>query len=102
MFNFSCTACLTYTGNHVPDSVDAKVTMQVDLSFGRANFISKEFNKANTYTYNVTLHRGTNWCKDLMVQNKQRASGRTQPLILAMIYELANDPIKDTTGKSNY
>jgi hypothetical protein len=43
--------------------------MQADLSFGRANFISNELRKANTYTYNITLQRGKQWCKDLRVQN---------------------------------
>jgi hypothetical protein len=45
------------------------VTMQVDLSFGRANFVLKDFSKTNTYSFNTTLHRGTEWCKDLKVEN---------------------------------
>jgi len=45
------------------------VTMQVDLSFGRANFVLKDFTKTNTYSFNTTLHRGTEWCKDLKVEN---------------------------------
>ncbi|XP_023711534.1 integrin alpha-9 isoform X2 [Cryptotermes secundus] len=92
-FNFSCTSCLSYTGWSVPDTVDAKVTLQVDLSFGRANFISNEFRRTNTHAYNITLRRGKQWCKDLRVQNTQIVY-RTEPLLLAMTYELTNNPNK--------
>jgi hypothetical protein len=45
------------------------VTIQVDLSFGRANFVFEDFSKTNTYSFNTTLQRGTEWCKDLKVEN---------------------------------
>jgi len=45
------------------------VTMQVDLSFGRANFVLKDFSKTSTYSFNTMLHRGTEWCEDLKVEN---------------------------------
>jgi hypothetical protein len=45
------------------------VTMQVDLSFGRANFIFKDFRKTNTYSFNTTLQLGTDWCEYLEVEN---------------------------------
>ena len=45
------------------------MTMQVDLSFGRANFVLKDFSSTNTYSFNTTLHRGTEWCEDLNVEN---------------------------------
>jgi len=43
--------------------------MQVDLSFGRANFVLKDFSKTNTHSFNTTLRRGTEWCEDLKVES---------------------------------
>jgi len=43
--------------------------MQVDVSFGRANFVLKDFSKTNTYSFNTTLRSGTEWCEDLKVEN---------------------------------
>jgi hypothetical protein len=42
------------------------VTMQVDLKFGRANFV---VSNTNTYSFNKTLQRGKEWCKYLEVES---------------------------------
>lgn len=45
------------------------MTLQVDLSFGRANFVLKDFNNTNTYSFNKTLRSGKEMCEDMKVEN---------------------------------
>ncbi|PNF29696.1 hypothetical protein B7P43_G13069, partial [Cryptotermes secundus] len=93
--NFSSTACLTYTGPYVPGTVDARVTMSVDLAHGRAQFVSGESKNTNTYTYEVKLRTEELQCKDFQIEIKPSAKDPTRPIDVIMRYELANNPNAD-------
>jgi hypothetical protein len=44
--------------------------MTVDLSYGRAQFVSKEFKATNTYIYEATLRSTEPQCKDFEIAIK--------------------------------
>jgi hypothetical protein len=44
----------------------------VDLSYGRAHFISENFKISSTYTYEITLSSGAPQCKDFQIAIKVR------------------------------
>jgi hypothetical protein len=44
--------------------------MTVDLSYGRANFVSKEFKTTNAHIYEVTLRSTDPQCKNFEIEIK--------------------------------
>ncbi|KDR08411.1 Integrin alpha-PS3 [Zootermopsis nevadensis] len=94
--NFSSRACLSYKGSYVPETADAKVTMTVDLSYGRAHFISEELKISNNYTYEVKLRSESPQCKDFYIAIRPSSKDPTRPIDVVMKYELVNNPNEDT------
>ncbi|KAG8233200.1 hypothetical protein J437_LFUL008963 [Ladona fulva] len=91
------TACISFTGKYVPDTVNAVIHIEVDPEHNRAQFM--EGNAVMQYNHNLT--HGSSFCKDheIVINSDADMNDFSKPLKLTMKCHLVEEKCHKRGGK---
>ncbi|XP_071441778.1 integrin alpha-PS3-like isoform X2 [Hetaerina americana] len=84
---FKAKACIHYTGEHAPNSINAAVTLTADETYGRTQLIFDSLN-TSVYYINVTLKHRVEYCETFDVKILAESQDFSKPIEIKMKYIL--------------